>query len=252
MEQFDVWAIIDKQASDLADHLLHSQPEEQVDAIDREKQYHDVINQLGSGEIDPKKDWEVIIRPVLRKEKIQEQIDKHFDIALRQAVYTCVKYQFYMDKIKKNVVRTRQDVMLFEQGMDMIKAFACAHQHATAWRLLISVRDNSYEIRTAKAAQAKEEKKDEKDILLRSLIKGALTKHRPSGGWKSYKLAAPEIAKALFPLIAQYSLPLSENIDQLSDKIEKLIFKEPRLRKIYDENAKEPLTETVKVRKVRL
>jgi hypothetical protein len=114
--------------------------------------------------------------------------------------------------------------------------------------MLKDLRDNSPEARQEKAKQAKQELKDEKEVMLRALIRGALSKHRPSGGWERYELAAPVIAKIIHPVIEEYSLPLTNNIDLLSESIQKLIFTEPRLRKTFNENGKQPVPEPHKSR----
>lgn len=253
MSQVDVWAIIDKQATDLADQILHEQPLDKVDALDRDEQWHRSLEQVASQNPDPVKDWDTPIRLIQTKAKIQEQIDKHFDIALRQIAFVSYTHQYRILKIQENIAEdNRRIMMLRDESEKMIKAYACAQQHAAAWRMLKNVRDNSYDIRAVKAALMKQEKKDEKDVLLRGLIRGALIGNRPAKGWKSRELAAHDIAIILHPLIEQYALAFSEDIGSLSTKIAKLIFTEPSLRNAYDENAKVPLSKPMKMRKMKL
>ncbi|NYS59687.1 hypothetical protein [Vreelandella salicampi] len=133
----------------------------------------------------------------------------------------------------------------------MISAFSCAQQHATAWRILKETRNNSYEVRQNKAQAARNEKKEEREILLRGLVKEALSK-RPDNGWPGRVRTAQTIAKKFLPLIEEYNLPLPNDEDQLSEQIEKFIFREPSLRKAYNENAKEPLEEPTKTRQAKI
>lgn len=252
MSQVDVWAIIDKQATDLADKILHEQPLDKVDALDREEQWHRSLEQVASQNPDPVKDWDTPIRLIQTKAKIQEQIDKHFDIALRQIAFVSYTHQYRILKIQENIAEdNRRIMMLRDESEKMIKAYACAQQHAAAWRMLKNVRDNSYDLRAVKGVLAKQEKKDEKDVFLRVLIRGAL-ENRPAMGWKSLELAAQDIAIILHPLIEQYASAFSEDIGSLSTKISKLIFTEPSLRNAYDENAKVPLSKPMKMRNVKL
>lgn len=244
-------SILDINATDLANQALHEQPKVEKDAIDHDEQWNHAISQVAANEPDPSKDWDTRIHLVQPrdKKKLQQQIDDHLEIALRQIALVSFTHQDRIPKIRQNIEEVnRRKIMLRAEQETMAKALTCAHQHVTAWRMLKDLRDNSPEARQEKARQAKQERKDEKEVMLRALIKGALTKHRPSGGWERYDLAAPLIANILLPLIEEYSLPLTDNIDLLSDNIQKLIFTEPSLRKAYNENGKQPVPEPHKSR----
>lgn len=154
-----------------------------------------------------------------------------------------------MQKIRESYSENSQPRMLMKVGEDMLAAFACAQQHATAWRLLIEVRDKSYETRSQNANQIKAEKKVESELLLRSLIEPSLERLRPTGGWRSHIIAAQSIAKDLATMAVSYSLPITRDVDDLSEKVQLMIWKEPRLRKAYNEAAKKPLEEPAKTRK---
>ncbi|QHD49834.1 hypothetical protein [Vreelandella aquamarina] len=249
----DLMAEVDKMATDLGDALLHEQPKSEKDAIDHEEQWHTALQQAMGRSPDPMNDWEVPINSSLprKKDDFQKKIDNHLSIALRQIAFVSHLNQNWIPKIYENINEdNRRQLMLRDEYTKIAKSFACAYQHATAWRMLKDFRDNSPAARQEKANQAKQEIKDEKEVMLRALIKGALSKHRPSGGWERYDLAAPVIASVLHPLIQEYSLPLPDDIDLLSEKIRKLIFTEPRLRKIYNENGIQPVPEPHKMRKV--
>ncbi|MCD1585080.1 hypothetical protein K7H09_03550 [Halomonas sp. IOP_14] len=245
----DSWQIIYDQAGDLVDAILHEQPKSEFDAIDFEEAINSKAEEIAWRGIKPEDDWSTIIRPVKKGVKLDNKIDEHFHTALRQGVFVRLLYEGEMQIIIKYYSDSSQPGKLFKVGAKMVSAFSCAQQHATAWRLLNEVRNNSYEVRQEKAQAARNEKKEEREILLRGLVKGALSK-RPANGWPGHVRAAQTIAKTLFPLIDEYNLPLPNDEDQLSEQIEKLIFHEPILRKAYNDSAKEPLPEPVKLRKV--
>lgn len=245
----DPWQMVFDQAVELADSLLQAQPKGEVDSLDIKEQVIRTVQAIASGEVAPREDWSVIVRPVNNKVKLDEKIDEHFDIALRQAMFVRVLFEYHMKEIKENYVESVQPSMLMKVGEEMLFAFACAQQHATAWRLLTEVRDKSYEARSQKATQAKNERKEEREVLLRSLIEASLRRLRPRGRWRTHILAAQEISVDLAGISDSLSLPISNDPDELSDKVQLMIWKEPQLRKTYNENAREPLPEPVKIQK---
>ncbi|GKW48614.1 hypothetical protein [Halomonas sp. NCCP-2165] len=248
----DPWYLIFDKAGDLVDALLHEQPKGEFDAIDFEGTISDTVEKIASAEFNPQEDWSVIIRPVNNGEKLDEKIDRHFEIAVRQSVYVRILYEYNMGRIKENYSESSQPGMLMKVGETMLSAFACAQQHATAWRILKEVRNKSYDKRSQAANQIKAEKKSERELLLRSLIEPALERLRPSGNWRSHVFAAQVIAKYISEISSSCSLPISDNEDELSEKIERMIFTESRLRKAYNENAKQPLDEPAKTRKMNM
>lgn len=245
----DPWQMLFDKAGDLVDAILHEQPKSEFDAIDFENAINSKAIEIVWGKVDPEDDWSVVIRPVKNGVKLDDKIEEHFNIALRQGVFVRMLYEESMQKIIKNYTESSQPGELFKVGEKMILAFACAQQHATAWRILKEVKNNSHEVKQEKARAATQEKKEEGEVLLRGLVKGALSK-RQDYGWPGHVRTAQTIAKTLFPLIDEYRLPLPSSEDKLSEKIEKLIFSEPSVRKVYNENAKHPLEEPKKVRKV--
>lgn len=246
----DPWQVIFDKAGDLADSLLHAQPKGEFDAVDFEEKIVGVVKEIASGEVDPKEDWSVIIRPVKKQEVFDAKVSKHFEIALRQAVFVRILFESHMQRIKKRYSEASQPRELMIIGEDMLFAFSCAQQHATAWRLLKEVRDKSNDARSQYAHQVKAEKKEESELLLRGLIESSLERLRPGGGWRSYIIAAQDIAKDLATTSETYALPITSNEGELSEKIQRMIWRETRLRKAYNEAAKEPLDEPVKVRKM--
>ncbi|NAW33493.1 hypothetical protein [Halomonas alimentaria] len=160
----DPWQMIFDKAGDLADSLLHELPKSKVDAVDMEGQVVSTIEKIATGEVDPRKDWSVIIRPVSKESMIDERIDEHFDIALRQAVYVRIIFEYHMQKIKGYFSEASQAGMLMKVGEEMLDAFGCAQQHATAWRLLKAVRDKS--LRSQNGNQIKADKKEERAVSM--------------------------------------------------------------------------------------
>jgi len=252
MDTYDAWQAIHERASELVDHLLHEQPAHEVDAIDQQEQVLAVVKQIVEGTVKPRDDWALLIRPAQKGAKLDAKITHHFDVAVRQGMFVICLFENDMLKTRENIKPTLQPGRLHAIGTDMLTAFGCAQQHATAWRLLKDVRDKSFVTRSAQGVKANQEIKDEREVLLRGLVKGALTKERPAGGWQGHVRAAQTIAATLFTLTQAYQLPLPDNEDVLSEKIEKLIFSESSLRKAYNESAKEPLQEPVKLRKVNI
>ncbi|MWJ29291.1 hypothetical protein GPM19_13985 [Halomonas sp. ZH2S] len=250
MTTTDPWQMIFDKAGHIFDSLLHELPKSKFDAIDFNDKVESVVKELASGEVNPREDWSVIIRSTNKKVKLDEKIDDHFEIALRQAMFVRVLFEFHMQKIKEQYSESSQPGMLMKIGEEMLAAFACAQQHATAWRLLTQVRDKSYEVRSQKAAQVKIDKKEEREALLRSLIETHLGRLRPKGGWRSHILAAQQVSIEVASIAESLSLPISSDQDELSEKVQMMIWKEPRLRKAYNENAKEPLDEPIKSRRV--
>lgn len=252
MATLDSWQQIFDKAGDLVDSLLYERPKDQFDAIDDEEKIISVLKEIASGEIDPREDWSVIIKAANKGDKLDEKIDQHFEISFRQAIFVRILFEYTMKKIKENYSEHSQFAPLMKAGEEMIFAFACAHQHATAWRLLIEVRDKSYEARSSKGAQVKAEKKEEREVLLHIFIESALERLRPGGGWRNHIIASQTIAKDLAAMAESYSLPITNDIDELSEKVQSMVFKEDRLRKAYNEAAKKPLDEPVKIRKAKL
>lgn len=250
MAAIDPWQMIFDKAGELADSLLHEQPKGKVDAVDFEEKVISTVKEIAYGEVNPRKDWSVIIKSVSKGNKIDEKIGEHFEIALRQAVFVRVLFEHHMQKIRECYSESSQPRMLMKVGEEMLAAFACAQQHATAWRLLKAVRDKSYGARSQNANQVKSEKKEERELLLRSLVESSLGRLRPGGGWRSHVIAAQVISEDLAAIAASYSLPITSDEDELSEKVQLMIWKEPRLRKAYNETAKHPLDEPVKTRKV--
>lgn len=250
MTHVDPWHIIFEKTCALIDALFDEQPKSEVDAIDIDTQVYNVIGDIACGRVDPRSDWSLVIKPENKGERLDKKIEDHFDIALRQTAYARIIFESHMQKVKDNCPESVQPSKLMKLGEEMLAAFACAQQHSTAWRLLIEVRDKNYQTRSQKAAQVKAEKKEEREVLLLCLIEPALNRLRPQGGWRSHILAAQSIAQDVKALAASYSLPISSNEDELSENVEKMIWKESRLRKVYNENAKEPLDEPVKMRRV--
>lgn len=249
MTTTDPWQMIFDKAGDLVDAILHEQPKSEFDAIDFENAINSRAIEIIWGKVDPEDDWSVVIRSVKKGVKLDDKIEEYFNIALRQGVFVRLLYEGDMQRIIKYYTDSSRPGEMFKVGEKMISAFACAQQHATAWRLLKEARDNSNEVKQEKAQAAIQEKKEEREVLLRGLVKGALSK-RPANGWPGHVRAAQTIAKKLFPLIDEYSLPLPSSEDKLSEEIVKLIFREPSLRKAYNENANHPLEEPMKMRKV--
>lgn len=245
----DPWQMIFDRAGDLGDAILHEQPKSEFDAIDFENAINSRAIEILWGKVDPEDDWSVVIRSVKKGVKLDNKIEEHFNIALRQVVFVRMLYETDMQKIIKQYTESSQPIELLKVGEKMISAFACAQQHATAYRLLKEVRDNSDEVKQEKARVATQEKKEEGEVLLRGLVKGALSK-RPAHGWPGHVRTAQTIANTLFPLIDEYRLPLPSSEGKLYEKIDKLIFREPSVRKVYNENAKHPLDEPTKMREV--
>lgn len=252
MTTTDPWQIIFDKAGALADSLLHNLPKSEFDLIDLDEKVASVVTELGRGEVDPRKDWSVIIRPTNKNVELDKKIDDHFEIALRQALFVRVLFEFHMQKVRKHLSEHSQPSAIMKIGEDMLTAFACAHQHSTAWRLLREFRDKSYEKRSRSANQVKAEKKEEREVLLRCLIDTLISRLRPQGGWRSYVLAAQQISIEVASIAESLSLPISSDKDELSEKIQLMIWKEPRLRNAYNADAKEPLDEPVKTRKTTL
>ena len=246
----DPWQMVFDKAGELADSLLHEQPKSKIDAVDIEDQIINAVKEIARGEVNPREDWSVIIRPVNKKSKIDEKIEEHFEVALRQSVFVRVLFEYHMQKVREHYSETSQPGELMKIGEEMLAAFACAQQHATAWRLLKEVRDKSYETRSKNANQIKAEKKEESDLLLRCLIETSLDRLRPAGGWRSHILASQVIAKDLSSMRETYSIPIIADEDELSEKVQLMIWKESRLRKAYNETAKQLLDEPIKTRKV--
>ncbi|MCH4565059.1 hypothetical protein MKP05_18330 [Halomonas sp. EGI 63088] len=248
----DPWQMIFDRAGELGDAILREQPKSKFDLIDYESQVIGMIKEISGGRINPRDDWSVIMRPVNKENKLDEKIESHFHIALRQTVFVRVLFEYHMEKIKENYAESSQPGALMKVGEEMLSAFACAQQHATAWRLLKEVRDKSYETRSQSANQTRAERKKERELLLRCLIETSLDRLRPAGptgGWRSHILAGQVIAKDLSSMAESYSLPIITDEDELSEKVQLMIWKEPRLRKAYNESAKEPLKEPIKTRK---
>lgn len=246
----DPWQIIFDKTYELVDALLEAQPESEVDALDIENQVYSVIEDIALEKVDPRADWSEVIKPENKREKLDKKIEDHFNIALRQAAYARIIFESNMQRVKENYAESLQTAKLRELGKEMLAAFSCAQQHATAWRLLIEVRDNSYQTRSKKAAQVKAEKREEREVLLLSLIEPALSRLRPQGGWRSHVLAAQSIAPDLKNLSTSYSLDFFNDEDELTETVEKMIFSKERLRKAYNVNARDPLDKPVKMRNV--
>ena len=249
MTTTDPWQIIHDKAAELVDAILHEQPKSEFDAIDFDNALMNKAEEIRLRGVNPEDDWSVVIRQVKKGVKLDEKIEEHFHIALRQGVYVVLLYAEDMRRVIETYNESSQPGELFKIGNKMISAFSCAQQHATACRLLKEVRDNSYEVRQEKAQAARNEKKEEGEILLRGLVKGVLSK-RPDNGWPGRIITGQMIANKLFPLVDEYNLPLPNEEHDLSEQIAKIIFREPSLRKAYNENAKHPLDEPTKARKV--
>lgn len=249
MTTTDPWQMIFDKAGELVDAILHEQPKSEFDAIDFENAINSRAIEIVWGKVVPEDDWSVVIRPVKQGIKLDDKIEAHFNIALRQGVFVRMLYEGSMQKIIKHYTESSQPGELFKVGEKMVSAFACAQQHATAWRILKEVKNNSHEVRQEKAQAARNEKKEEREILLRGLVRGVLL--RPETKlWPGYVRTAQMIANKLFPLVKEYNLPIENDEDKLSEKIEKIIFREPSLRKAFNENTKHPLEEPTKMRKV--
>lgn len=249
MTTTDPWQMIFDKAGDLVDAILHEQPKSKFDAVDFENAINSTVIEIVGGKVDPEDDWSLVIRPVKKGRKLDDKIEEHFNIALRQGIFVRMLYEEDMQKVIKFYAESSQSGALFKIGEKMVLAFSCAQQHATAWRILKEVKNNSHEVKQEKAQAATQAKKEEGEVLLRGLVKGSLSK-RPDYGWPGHVRAAQTIAKTLFPLVNEYRLPLPSSEDKLFEKIETLIFREPSLRKAYNENARHPLEEPTKVRNV--
>lgn len=83
MAAIDPWQMIFDKAGELADSLLHEQPKGKVDAVDFDEQVISTVKEIAYGEVNPREDWSVIIKPVRKGDKIDEKIGEHFEIALR-------------------------------------------------------------------------------------------------------------------------------------------------------------------------
>ncbi|MCF2914483.1 hypothetical protein [Halomonas sp. Cn5-12] len=239
--------------TELGTELLHEQPVDEMDAIDHEKQWHEALTQVVAGEPDPFDDWKVSIRLVQTtdKKKLQENIDNHLKIALRQIALVSHFNQHIIPQVRKNIHEgVRRHRMLLNAHSTIGKAATYAHQHATAWRMLKDYRDNSVETRSKKAAKANTEIKEEKDALLRALTKWALVKKRPIGGWKDLQSAALDIAISIHPLMIEYGIKTTKDELKLAENLEKTIFKEDSLRNLYNKNAKEELKKPYKIRQI--
>ncbi|MBS9403712.1 hypothetical protein KG088_08725 [Halomonas sp. TRM85114] len=246
----DPWQMIFDKAGDLADSLLHEQPKSEFDAVDFEEKVVSVLKKIAYGEVNPREDWSVIIRPVNKKSKLDEEIEKHFEIALRQAVFVRVIFEYDMQKIRANFPEVSQRSMLLRSGEEMLDALSCAQQHATAWRLLKEVRDKSFEARSRNASRVKDEIKEEKKVMLRSMIEPSIERLRPPGGWLTPVLASQDIAKYIVDIFDNLPLSFSMGKDEMSQEIHRLIVKDSRFRKAYETNAKEPIVDPVKMRRV--
>ena len=248
MTTTDPWQMIFDKAGDLADSLLHEQPKSEFDAVDFEEKVVSFVKEIAYGEVNPREDWSVVIRPVNKKNKVDEEIEKHLEIALRQAVFVRILFEYDMQKIKDRISEASQPGMIMKVGNEMLDAFACAQQHATAWRFLKAVRDKSFNTRSRSGNQVKADKKEEKEVMLRSMVEVSLNHLRPQNGWRNPVLASQEVAEYIVDNFK--GLPLNFPMDkgEISEKVHQFILKDSRFRKAYEDNAKEPIGEPVKTR----
>ncbi|GEK49474.1 hypothetical protein [Vreelandella venusta] len=250
MTEIDSWQIVYKRAIELSVSLTKEQMNSEIDCLDIEEKIQRIAQDISAGCINPEDDWSLIIKPVNNKAKLDEKIEEALEVAFRQTVFVRILFEYNMNKIVKEYVDGLKAIEIMEVGKKMISALECAHQHATAWRVLSEVRNNSYVIRSQKANQIKQEKNNDREVLLRSLILPWLSRLRPRNGWSSHVLAAQEITPKLASFADSLQLPILEKEDELSEMVESMIWKEPQLRKAYNENAKNALKEPVKMRKV--
>lgn len=243
------WQIVYKRAIGLSIALEKESTNIENDTIDMEERILRITREISTGYIDPVNDWSLTIEPVKNKAKLDEKIEEAFEVALRQTVFVRILYEYYINKILEEYADDLKPIEIMAVGEKMISALECAHKHATAWRVLSEVRNDSYEIRSQKANQIKKEKKNDREVLLRSLILPCLSRLRPRNGWSSHVIAAQDITPELASYADFFDLPILEKKDELSEVVESMIWKEPQLRKAYNENAKEALREPVKMRK---
>lgn len=245
------WELIFDKAGDLLETILKEQPKSEIDAVDVEVKINEVLKKIAYAELNPRDDWSVVIKNENKAENLDQKIKAHFDIAFRQGVYVRLLYEFHIKRVVMEFSEASQVSQINKLGEEMIDAFACAQQHATACILLKEVKEKNFSARAEKGKVARKEKQEEEKVLLRGLIRGALSK-RPANGWPGYVRTAQLIAKSLSGLIDEYGLSISSDVDQLTEKVSKLIVSENSLRRAYNDNAKQHLPEPVKLRKSRI
>ncbi|NYS60553.1 hypothetical protein [Vreelandella salicampi] len=109
----DSWQIIYDQAGDLVDAMLHEQPKSEFDAIDFNDAINSKIEEIIWRGIEPEEDWSVTIRPVKIGSKLDDKIEEHFQIALRQGVFVRLLYEGDMRRIIKHYTESSQSGELF-------------------------------------------------------------------------------------------------------------------------------------------
>merc|ERR1711977_21347 len=129
----------------------HEQPKSEFDSIDFENAIISKAEDIRFRGVNPEDDWSVVIRQVKKGAKLDEKIEEHFHIALRQGVYVFLLYAEDMRRVIETYNESSQPGELFKIGNKMISAFSCSQQHATGYRLLKEVRDNSDEVKQEKA-----------------------------------------------------------------------------------------------------
>lgn len=237
----DAWQMIYDEACELIETILSDRPGNKAEENEFHGRVEDVMRSILKREIDPREDWSVVINTVNNESALEEKIDLHFNIATRQSIYASILFEHDITiGRKKYSGSTALPSYIRKSGEHLIAAFACAQQHATAWQILKDLREKSYATRSAKATEAKKELKNEREILLRGMVKGLLVK-RESGAWPGPVRASQDIARKMMPVIEEFRLPLPIDMDELSEIIVKSIEKEPSLRKAYNDNAVSPL-----------
>lgn len=197
-----------------------------------------VKDQIVAGEVLPENDWDETICPKQGEKQLDESIEKHYQVAIRQVVYIGLRYDWKIRSIEEDYSGAVKDEKIKLEGQKMLSALECANQHWAAYHILKAVRHNDYTNRGRKGGVAKQAAINENTMLLRGLVRNQLTNIRPRGGWGSVISTSDIITKNLFPLIKEHNLWKEPDKDKLYEHVTKLIERDDVVSKLYKNNAK--------------
>lgn len=179
-----------------------------------------LYERMESLEIQPSQDQQIELTIRQGKHAIGEQLSKHAEIALRQAVYVKHIYKNHFIPMSSLGAAATDHIL-----QDMINALMLSNRHLAMLEALKNLENKHYSNRASAGGRGKNQQpsKSMKSLLLESMIRG-MTYNDPKCKKLDKTVAADEMATRIFKANKEYQMLDITNLEDLKFQVRNVLF----------------------------
>lgn len=179
-----------------------------------------LYERMESLEIQPSQDQQIELTIRQGKHAIDEQLSKHSEIALRQAVYVKYIYKNHFIPISSLEAAATDHIL-----QNMINALMLSNRHLAMLEALKNLENKHYSNRASAGGQGKNQQPSNsmKSLLLKSMIRGMIY-NDPKFKKLDKTVAADEMATRIFKANKEYQMLDITNLEDLKFQVRNVLF----------------------------